>query len=166
MLINDGILAPEELNEVLPSPQRLDKGPVVIVECIQDIPCDPCVSACPVHAITMQAGITDRPHVDHDTCTGCGLCIAKCPGLAIFVVNTRHSEQTATISMAHEMLPLPTVGQTVTALDRTGKAAGEAKVLKVLNPKSFDKTAIITLEVPQSQVMTVRAFRLPQGGQG
>ncbi|HNV72562.1 MAG TPA: 4Fe-4S ferredoxin, partial [Candidatus Ozemobacteraceae bacterium] len=74
MLKNDGIPTREEYETILPTPERMKKGPVAIIECFQDIPCDPCVTACPTKAIHMQSGITDKPHLEEKRCTGCGMC--------------------------------------------------------------------------------------------
>ncbi|HAE40012.1 MAG TPA: 4Fe-4S ferredoxin [Candidatus Riflebacteria bacterium] len=160
MLKNDGIISPEELAPVVPPADRLARGPVAIIECLQDIPCDPCVSACPVKAIKMKEGITDKPTLEFDTCTGCGLCLPKCPGLAIFVVNTKHTPGMATVSMSYELLPVPEKGQEVTALDRSGKDVGKVKVVRVVNPPGYDHTAVITIEVPADQVNNIRAIRV------
>ena len=163
MLKNDGIPSPEELKDILPSKERFEKGPVAIIECFQDIPCDPCVSACPSHAISMQAGITDKPNLNAQKCTGCRLCIAGCPGLAIFVVDMTHSKNTATLSLPYELLPLPKVGEIVKGLDRSGKAVCEVKVLNVLSAKKFDKTNVITVELPKAHAMNVRAIKVEKG---
>lgn len=160
MLKNDGIISPEELAAALPTSARLAKGPVAIIECLQDIPCDPCVSACPVKAIKMKEGITDRPKLEFDTCTGCGLCIPRCPGLAIFVINTQHAQGKATISLSYELLPLPEKDQEVTALDRSGKPIGKARVMRIINPPAYDHTAVVTIEVAADQVNNVRAIRV------
>lgn len=159
MLKHDGILSAEELKEVLPPQQRLEKGPVAIIECIQDIPCDPCVFACPQKAISMKEGITDRPKLDAEKCNGCTLCVAACPGLAIFVVNFAHSKEHATIAMPYEMLPVPKEGDIVTTLDRSGKVVGKGKVLKVLKNKKFDNTYVVTIEIPKELAMEVRSFK-------
>lgn len=164
MLINDGILSPAELASILPPEERLKKGPVAIIECIQDIPCDPCVSACPRKAISMQEGITDRPHLNSDLCNGCSLCVASCPGLAIFVVNMAHAPKAATITLPYEMLPVPKEGDIVTALDRSGKAICEAKVLKIIKNKKYDHTLVITIEVPKEHAMNARAIRVTPKG--
>jgi hypothetical protein len=40
----------------------------------------------------------------------------------------------------------------------------DARVLRVQQPKAFDHTAVITLEVPKAQAMRVRSMkRLPRG---
>jgi len=61
--------------------------------------------------------------------------------------------------MPHEFVPLPSVGETVTALDREGNAVCDAVVKRVLTAKALDRTPIVTLEVPAEHAMTVRHFR-------
>ena len=165
MLKNDGIITQDELAPILPSEARMSKGPVAIIECIQDIPCDPCVAACPTHAITMKEGIADRPRLNEEACTGCSLCVAKCPGLAIFIVHRDYSETTCAITLPHELLPVPQKGETVDALDRAGKIVGAATVLRVMGGPKFDRTQVVTIEVPKEQAMQVRAVRVRKGGQ-
>ena len=160
MLKHDGIISPEELKEILPTIERMNKGPVAIIECMQDIPCDPCVYACPVKAIDMKEGITDRPKLDFEKCTGCSACVPKCPGLAIFIIKRIESEGVAHLSMSYELLPRPEKDQLVTALDRAGKPMGKARVVRVVNPPAYDKTAVVTIEVPIDQAMDIRAFRI------
>ena len=46
-----GILSHKDLQ--IPSQKQLEKG-VAILECVQEIPCNPCVDSCPVHAISMK----------------------------------------------------------------------------------------------------------------
>lgn len=160
MLKHDGIPTADELQLIMPSAERLAKGPVAIIECFQDIPCDPCVAACPCKAISMKDGITDRPHLDADRCTGCTMCVAGCPGLAIFVLNENHSSTHAALTLPHELFPLPKVGDTVTGLDRAGREVGTVKVLRILNTPKQDRTAVITVEVPKAMAMQVRAIRV------
>ncbi len=161
MLKNTGIPTAEELKNVMPPPARLAKGPVAIIECLQDIPCDPCVSACPVQAIQMQSGITDRPQLNFDKCTGCGACVPKCPGLAIFIVNMQHKVAgMATLSLSYELLPIPAKDSEVDALDRSGKFLCRAKVIRVINPPAYDRTAVVTIEVPADRINDIRAIRV------
>lgn len=159
MLKHDGIPSADELQEVLPPAERMRRGPVAIIECFQDIPCDPCVAACPVHAITMRDGITDKPRLDSDKCTGCTLCVAGCPGLAIFVVDLERTETHAAVTLPHELLPVPKVGEKVTGLDRAGREVGQVEVIRVLNTAKQDHTAVVTVLVPRELAMQVRAIR-------
>lgn len=157
-LEKDGVLSPEELAELpgIPSKERLEQGAVAVIECAQEIPCNPCEEACPVGAIQVGEPITNLPVLVADKCTGCGLCVPVCPGLAIFVVDMTYSDQEATVRLPYEFLPLPKRGETVTALDREGRAVCSASVVRVQNPKKFDHTPVITIAVPKDEAMNVR----------
>jgi Fe-S-cluster-containing hydrogenase component 2 len=98
--------------------------------------------------------------VNFDNCNGCGLCISKCPGLAIFVIDETYSETQATVSLPFEFLPLPHEGEEVDLLDRSGKKVGKGKVLKVRNGKYEDRTPVITVAVPKELSMVVRNIKV------
>jgi Fe-S-cluster-containing hydrogenase component 2 len=147
----NGILTLEEIK--LPTEKQLKKG-VAIIECIQKIPCDPCVTICPVNSITMK-DINDIPKIDYNKCTGCKRCVGICPGLAIFVVKV--VDDKAFITLPYEFLPIPKVGDKVIALGRDGKKIGNAKVLKV---NKSAKTTVLTIEVGKELAMRVRNIKL------
>jgi Fe-S-cluster-containing hydrogenase component 2 len=146
-----GVLSKEEIPS--PSKKHLEKG-VAILECIQEIPCNPCVDSCPVHAITMK-DINAPPVMDFDRCIGCTKCVGICPGLAIFVVKIKDDK--AWITLPYEFLPVPNVGDTVKAVDRTGRIRGDALVKKVVKN---GKTMVITIEVTSDLAMDVRHIRV------
>jgi len=146
----EGIVELEDLR--LPSEEQLKKG-VAIIECIQEIPCNPCVDACPFDAISME-NINALPIVNYEKCVGCGKCIEVCPGLAIFVVKI--VDEKALISLPYEFLPLPTEGQKVKALNRRGKEICDAVVKKVRK----GRTPVITIEVPSQYAMEARNIKV------
>ena len=78
-LAKSGAISKEELERyrVYPSEERLRKGPVAIIECIQEIPCDPCVHSCPQKAISLKT-LSALPELDREKCIGCGLCVPSC----------------------------------------------------------------------------------------
>jgi Fe-S-cluster-containing hydrogenase component 2/bacterioferritin-associated ferredoxin len=154
-----GVLNAEELNKVIPAEERLKKGPVAVIECVQEIPCNPCEKACPFGAISVGADITALPIIDRDRCTGCGLCISKCPGLAIFVVDASGEGKTAKVSMPYEYLPLPKKGEIVTGNDREGHGICKATVEKIDTGRQREGTTVVTLSVPLPHVHDVRSFR-------
>ncbi len=158
-LIKSGVPSRDELSTVIPPRQKLEKGPVVVVECFQEIPCNPCETACKQEAIRVP-NINDIPIVDHELCNGCSLCISKCPGLAIFVIDETYSPNEVLVKIPYEFLPLPEEGDIVTALDREGKVLGDARVLKVQDGKYQDRTAVISITVAKDFSMEVRNIKV------
>lgn len=139
---------------------KRSKGPTPIIECTQNIPCDPCQDACKRGCIKVGASITRLPVVDESAaCTGCGMCIVSCSGQAIFLVDEEAEPGFASISLPYEFHPLPAIGSSGKALDRAGNILGDAEVLKVKMTQATDETAILTMKVPVEWSMTARFFR-------
>lgn len=157
MLEKTGIPTRKELEEILPSQERLEEGPVAVFECFSEIPCDPCYHSCPVNAVEEFADINDLPEIDHENCTGCGQCIAGCPGLAVFVLDYTYSQDRGLIGLPYEFTPLPKIGEIVKAVDRSGQALEKAEVIKI-NRGDDDKTAVIWLAVSKDNLLSVRHF--------
>lgn len=146
-----------------PSEERMKKGRVACVECVQEIPCNPCEGICPFHAITVGDQITNLPHLDESKCTGCGLCVANCPGLAIFVVDKSLGNGEGTVDFPFEYLPLPQKGDEVDAVGRDGQFVCKGTVMAVTKVKSYSGTAVVRLKVPVEYVDQVRSMkRLPR----
>jgi len=162
-VVTCGVLSKTELRDLpgIPSQERLTKGPVVVVECNQEIPCNPCQAACPRQAIRVDE-LTSVPVLDEEKCNGCGTCVAPCPGLAIFVVDMTYSEGEALVMMPYEFLPYPEVGEKVDALDRGGRRICEGTIEKVRTPKKNDRTAVVSVAVPKKYGMEARAIRCRQ----
>ena len=159
-----GYLPLEVIKEkiALPSKERMGKGPVVIIECVEDIPCDPCVESCKNGAIIKES-LTAAPIVDYEKCTGCALCVASCPGLAIFVVDYSREDK-ALVYIPYEMLPVPQKGDKGDALDRSGKRIGSAEVEKVRKGQSG--TTVLGILVEKDLAMNVRSIRIPERSNG
>ena len=159
-LVNDGVPADADLAIVTPTEERFSEGPVVTVECFQQIPCNPCVKACKQSAITMPHDINDLPKVDTGKCNGCSLCISKCPGLAIFVVDKTYSETHALVKLPYEYVPVPQAGQSITGLNRAGDKLGNFEVVRVTSGGKKNMTYTISLAIPHELAMEVRGVRV------
>ncbi|UMZ74896.1 FAD-dependent oxidoreductase [Natranaerofaba carboxydovora] len=132
------------------------EGPRACIECYEKIPCNPCVSACPFGAISIEPSIIDLPELKVEKCTGCASCVHACPGLAIFVVDENYSDDGALVTMPYEYLPLPRKGQQVACLDREGNCITDGQVKKVQLKPEYNKTAVITVIIPKKYVYEVR----------
>lgn len=140
---------------VFPPEERLAKKAVAIAECCQEIPCNPCVDACPVGAIQIPENINNTPVVDFEKCTGCALCLGVCPGLSLFLVDG--SNDYGVVTIPYELFP-PEEGETVDLLDRSGDVVGEGEVKKVRLMKKHDKTLLVSLKMEKDLMAVVRGF--------
>ncbi len=155
-LLKNGFVEDEEIQRFPGVTDSPEIHPVI--ECTQNIPCNPCQDACPHHCILVGENITSLPHLcKENKCVGCGLCVASCPGQAIFLV--KKAEKSAEITIPYEFSPVPSVGTKGVALGRNGKVVCEAEVLSVKCLPAFDHTNLLTMKVPVEFAMRARFFK-------
>lgn len=163
-LLTHGYLLEEELAR-FPGVTNGRKTVRPIIECTQNIPCNPCQTACRKGCIAVGSRISDLPSVDSSVpCAGCGMCIAACSGQAIFLVNESGRDGHAEVTLPYEFLPLPAAGDSGTALDRSGAPVCDAEVVSVRSLPTYDDTHLVTIRVPVDQSMTARFFRAGEAG--
>lgn len=160
MFEKTGIPSKEMIMKKFPPIERINKGAVAVIECYKEIPCNPCETACKFDAIKVGEDINNIPEAQFENCTGCAICLSKCPGLAIMIVDGSKSKDTVEVKIPYEFLPLPKEGQIVKGLNREGKYITDVKVLKVLNPSSFDRTPVITIEIDRKFLYEIRNIRV------
>ena len=159
MYLKTGVADKELVLNVLPSDERRGAGPYALIECFQEIPCNPCTEICPFDSILPMEDINDLPRIDYETCTGCGICAAICPGLAIFILDESYSDTVASVGIPYEFVPLPERDEVVEAMDRAGEVICEGKVLRVNKNVKRQNTPVVTIEVPKDKVNEVRFFQ-------
>lgn len=160
-LLHRGYLDEQDLN-AFPNCGRtqVSKGFHPVIECTQNIPCNPCQTVCPQHCISVDGSISHIPNATGGTrCTGCGLCVSICSGQAIFLVNPNYAPGFSAIKLPYEFLPLPAKGETGEGVDRSGAAVCRATVVDVQNIRAYDHTAVLTIQVPCGMEHSVRFFR-------
>ena len=161
-LLKHGFVADDEIERYPGVTHKAGVHPVM--ECTQNIPCNPCQDACPKGCISIGTNITSLPIVvDGSQCINCGMCVASCSGQAIFLVDEDCGDDSATITIPYEFLPLPETGTKGIALGRDGKEVCEAEVVLVKSSKAYDKTNLLTMRVPKEYAMKARFFK--RGGE-
>lgn len=157
-LLKNGYVADDEIERFPGFTHKVGVHPVI--ECTQNIPCNPCQDACPKGCISIGANITSLPiAVDDSQCINCGMCVASCSGQAIFLVNEECDENFATVTIPYEFIPYPKVGSKGSALGRDGQKVCNAEIISVKSLKAFDKTGLVTMKVPKEYAMKARFYK-------
>lgn len=150
---------PGKTTEMGELPEGLGVYP--IIRCVQEIPCDPCVAACPDDLITME-NIMALPKF-HGKCLGCGNCVARCPGLAICLVAEDYdpTKELALLivpfEFTDEYVPL---GGRVHTTDFDGRIIGEGHVVAVRERPDQDRRKLVAIEVPFEERHRVAGFTI------
>jgi Fe-S-cluster-containing hydrogenase component 2 len=156
MLHKDGVPSLDLIKSRFPARDQLVR-PKAITECYEEIPCNPCSTSCPFDAIYVGEDINTPPKVDFDKCTGCGICVYNCPGLAIFTVQEK--EDYLVFKIPYEFVPRPKIGDTMHAVNRNGDIIGTCEIEKVTFTPKHDKTALLQVKVDKEHLydfVTVR----------
>jgi len=153
-----GVLTIERLMQTpgFPGEKDFEKGLIAVIECDEDIPCNPCESICPNFAIRVGDPITNLPALDFSKCSGCLKCLGICPGLCIFAVNKNFNKDESLIYIPYEYYPLPKKEMVVRALDRKGNYICDATVFKALKPAKKQNSGIVGIIVPKEFYNIVR----------
>jgi NADPH-dependent 2,4-dienoyl-CoA reductase/sulfur reductase-like enzyme/Pyruvate/2-oxoacid:ferredoxin oxidoreductase delta subunit len=148
------------------TPER-EEGVFPVFHCMQEIPCNPCTSACPSGLIHIEeSDIRAVPAFSEigpkgKPCGGCEKCVSTCPGLAITMVDYRKDRYFPTVSVPYEFLKDSIrVGDMVTVLETTGSVLGEAVVQDVRALKANDRTVLVRLQVPKALAKRVAGIRV------
>lgn len=157
-LLEKGYVADAEIERFPGVTKRVAVHPVM--ECTQNIPCNPCQDACPKGCITIGDNITSLPFVDASKeCVNCGMCVASCSGQAIFLLEEEVADGYGEVTIPYEFLPLPKQGDKGKGLGRDGREITDVEVAKVRSVKAFDNTNLVTLKVPMEHLMQVRFYK-------
>ena len=159
-----GYYKKDELDEfnVLPPKSVVQQKRVALIECVEEIPCNPCAVVCRVNAIQKET-LCSPGVVDWDKCTGCTLCVAVCPGLAIYLQNIKNGK--GYVTMPYELLPAPKVGMEVKLMDRSGTVVGMGKIVTPTYQAKGDAFPrwVVTVEMDDSDLSyEVRAIKIEE----
>jgi hypothetical protein len=87
------------------------------------------------------------------------MCVGACSGQAIFLVNDKYDDGYGTVGIPYEFLPLPSVGDAGKAFGRDGEEVCDATVVGIKDGKAMDKTPMLVMKVPVSELGKARFFK-------
>jgi sarcosine oxidase, subunit alpha len=144
-------------------------GVYPVLRCEQEIPCNPCIEACPHGSLVIPEGtIVGRPKLV-GPCVGCLKCVAVCPGLAITMVDRRVDPTglRAKVTVPWEM-PEGAIrpGEEAPTTGREGELVGTGTVVRILAGKALNRRRLVVLDVPAAEADRVAGvrFRVPEEG--
>ncbi|MBN1329679.1 MAG: FAD-dependent oxidoreductase [Candidatus Heimdallarchaeota archaeon] len=145
----------------LPLPEA-EEGIFPVIHCTQEIPCDPCTKVCARNLIKMSGeSIISLPFFTNEQeCSGCGKCVAVCPGLAITLVDYRKDPKFAFVTIPFEMGEKSIKkGDIVHVMSNTHEI-GDFPVENVRILKGFSKTELVTVKIPKEVAKEVTGIQV------
>lgn len=157
-LLTKGYVADDEITRFPGFRKQVKVHPVI--ECTQNIPCNPCQDACKKGCISIGDNITSLPiSVEGSECINCGMCVASCSGQAIFLVAEDTEPGFGEVTIPYEFLPLPEKGDKGYGLSRSGQKLCDVQVTNVRTSKAFDGTNLVTMKVPMEYIDKARFYK-------
>ena len=141
--------------------QAVDKkGIFPIIHCLQEIPCNPCTTACFSNSIKINdSTIMGQPYFDGE-CMGCAKCLFICPGLAITLVDTRQDIEHPIVSIPYEISnKYIKAGDLLEIVDIEGYLLGVYKAIEVKTNKQ-NKTQQIKTQLPKDLAYKAVSFKI------
>jgi Fe-S-cluster-containing hydrogenase component 2 len=133
--------------------------PALVIECPERIACDLCENICCRNVITVDGSSINTPRIAGlENCSACALCVAHCPGHAIFLVDNDWSADDAKITVPFELNGAPAAGTRVYAVDGSGARLGEVKVIRARSQKIYNKTTLLELAASKTFAGRIRGI--------
>lgn len=116
------------------------KKHLIKIYCNQEIPCNPCVDLCSKKAIICDK-LTSIPQFKQENCVGCLMCVAGCPGQALYYLD----ELNSSITFPYEFCERPEIGDNVKLVDEMGEEIGFGIINNYLNKEAYNKTTLVVV---------------------
>ena len=150
-------------------PQK-QEGVYPIIHCKQEIPCNPCSTACSEGKIIIKGGgLLGLPQYEgledlvtySSDCIGCGQCVAICPGLAITLVDYRKNKDNPLVTLPAEVFNNKVEkGEKLMVVDEEGEELGEYEVVRSRILANHPKTQLVSFELPHEIAARAISFRI------
>ncbi|OHD24367.1 MAG: hypothetical protein A2V99_14720 [Spirochaetes bacterium RBG_16_67_19] len=132
---------------------------MILIDCPERIACDVCAVVCDREVILIRQAVTNRPEVVNEgNCRNCGLCVAHCPGQAIFLMSDTGPDGQCRITLPYELDEAAAWRQDLLAVDNRGNPLGPARLIRVLRSERFNNTCLLEVSVSGSIASQVRGI--------
>ena len=138
-----------------------NKGVYPVIHCLQEIPCNPCMTVCPKGLITTEGHpVMGLPEYS-EGCIGCRKCVAICPGLAVTLVDRRKDPENPVVTIPWELGEWTVEqGGTVTLTGWEGDILGRGEVIGLRAAQGYPGTMLLDLKVPGDKANLVAGIRI------
>ncbi len=136
-------------------------GVYPVIHCLQEIPCNPCMTVCPKGLITTEGHpVMGLPEYS-EGCIGCRKCVAVCPGLAVTLVDRRKDTENPVVTIPWELGEwMVKPGETLTLTDWEGEILGQGTALGLREAPGYPGTMLLDIETPSGIANRVAGVRL------
>jgi Fe-S-cluster-containing hydrogenase component 2 len=130
-----------------------------LINCLQKIPCNPCVKICPNNCINIKGDLMNIPEFSGN-CTGCSLCVAICPGLAITLIDMRIDKNYPLVTLPCELnCDLILKDNKYDLTDIQGNIIGNGIIESIKENRLFKKTRLVTFKTDKKTALKTAGFQ-------
>ncbi|MBD3370064.1 FAD-dependent oxidoreductase [Candidatus Fermentibacteria bacterium] len=142
------------------------EGVFPVLHCNQEIPCNPCITSCPLELIRTEGHpILGIPEFE-GKCSGCLRCVAICPGLAVTLVDYRKDNQRPGVVVPFELGEWRLrEGESMDLTDMKGEVLGKGMLRRVTKAPGSPQTLLLHLDVDASFANRVAGVRVQDPSQ-
>ncbi len=146
----------QRLQEFVGIPKQIQrKRFVAALECIEDIPCNLCETACPDSAIRINRRAVPATFLIESSCTACGKCLKACPAQAAVMLHEPLDAASSKIVFSCRSGERYHAGELVKLVNRKGESLGSARVIEHFK----DDIELVQVEVPAHLVWQARGIQ-------
>ena len=128
---------------------------VASVECMEDIPCNLCESACPESAIEISR--SKGSFLIEADCTACGLCLSACPSSTPVLIHEKEDRSLSQLTLGWGGIQPWQAGDSAVLLNRRGESLGSGRVTGILAGPPGKQ--LVQVEVPTHLIWEARGLR-------